>query len=127
MIEQTEEKVRQAKAVPNSVSGNLGAGDLAFAIFGSVGFKFYNYQIREEFARKIDRYFDMFGYRVNEIKTPNLKSRRYWNYIQTIGVNLEGNIPQEALMELKNMYNTGLTIWHNPSNFLNYDLTNSII
>lgn len=127
MIEQTEEKVRQAKAVPNSVSGNLGAGDLAFSIYGSVGFKYYIYQIREEFARKIDRYFDMFGYRVNEIKTPNLKSRRYWNYIQTIGINLEGNIPQEALMELKNMYNTGLTIWHNPSNFLNYDLTNSII
>lgn len=126
MVDEINEEKRQADLVPNSVQGNASAGDMAFAL-DSVGFGFYNYQIREDIARKIDRYLSMYGYRVNEIKTPNLKSRRYWNYIQTVGINLEGNIPQEALMELKNMYNTGITIWHNPSNFLNYDLTNSII
>lgn len=126
-IDKTEEKINQAKAVPNSVKGNLGAGDLAFSIYGSVGYKFYNYQIREDMAKKIDKYFDMFGYRVNEIKIPNLNTRRYWNYIQTIGVNLEGNIPQEALSELKAIYNNGITIWHDPTHFLDYSMTNSII
>jgi hypothetical protein len=78
-------------------------------------------------AQKADRYFDMFGYRVNELKTPNTKTRRYWNFIQTVGANITGDIPQEAISELKLMFNAGLTIWHDPSKFLNYDLTNSIL
>ena len=127
LIDSISEDIKAQKVVPDSVSGNLGAGDLAFSIFGSVGFKFFNYQVRKEIAIKVDRYFDMFGYRVNEIKVPNTKSRRYWNYLQTIGINIEGDIPQEALMELKSLYDAGVTIWHNPSNFLNYELTNSII
>lgn len=127
LVDKIAEDYKVAKAVPNSVSGNLGAGDLAFSIFGSIGFKFYNYQVRKEVAEKVDRYFDMFGYRVNELKTPNTKTRRYWNFIQTVGANIVGEIPQEAVSELKAMFNAGLTIWHDPSNFLNYDLTNSIL
>lgn len=123
-----EEANKVAQAVPNTVKGNLGAGDLSFSFASiDVGFKFYKYEVRIEIARKVDRYFDMFGYRVNEIKVPNTKSRRYWNYLETEKVNLEGNIPQEALMELKQIYNAGITIWHDPSNFLNYDLVNSIL
>lgn len=126
-IDNLEEDYRLAKAVPDSVSGNLGAGDLAFSIFGSVGYKFFNYQVRPEIAQKVDRFFDMYGYRVNEIKTPNTKTRRYWNFLQTANANIVGDIPQEASSELKDIFNAGLTIWHDPSNFLNYDLTNSII
>lgn len=123
-----EEANNVAQAVPNTVSGNLGAGDIAFSFADyDIGFKFYKYEVKVEIAKKVDKYFDMFGYRVNEIKIPNTKSRRYWNYIETQNVNLEGNIPQEALMELKAIYNAGLTIWHDPSNFLNYDLVNSIL
>lgn len=126
LVDQIKEEKRQADLVPNSVQGNLGVGDMSFAL-NSVGFGVFNFQIRENMARKIDKYLDMFGYRVNEIKVPNTKSRRYWNYIQTVGVNLEGNIPQEAISELKSMYNNGITIWHDPSHFLDYSLTNSIV
>ena len=92
-----------------------------------MSFETYRMCVKPEYAKMVDKYFDMFGYRVNEIKVPNTKSRRYWNYLQAIGINIEGDIPQEALMELKSLYDAGVTIWHNPSNFLNYDLTNSII
>ena len=126
LVDEINETKRQAEIVPNSVQGNANAGDMVYSS-NSVGFGIYNYHIREDIAQKLDRYFDMFGYRVNEIKTPNTKTRRYWNFIQTIGVNITGDIPQEAVIELKKMYNTGLTIWHDPSNFLNYDLTNSIL
>lgn len=126
-IQQVEEKIKSAQAVPNTVNGNLGAGDLAFSIYGSVGFKFYNYQIREDMARKIDAYFSMYGYLVNDIRTPNTKTRSKWNFLQTVGANITGDIPQEALIELKNMYNAGITIWHDPAHFLDYDQTNSIV
>ena len=127
LIDNITENIKAQKVVPDSVSGNLGAGDLAFSIFGSVGYKFYNYQVRPEIAQKVDRYFDMFGYRVNEIKTPNTKTRRYWNFIQTTGANIVGDIPQEATGELKALFNSGLTIWHDPAHFLDYTMTNSIL
>lgn len=126
LVDQIDEEKRVADIVPNSVNGNTGAGDLSFAL-NSVGFAFINLQIRADMAQKADRYFDMFGYRVNELKTPNTKTRRYWNFIQTTGANITGDIPQEAISELKAMFNAGLTIWHDPSKFLNYDLTNSIL
>ena len=126
LVDQIDEEKRVADIVPNSVKGNTGVGDISFAM-NSVGFAFYNFQIRNDMAVKADRYFDMFGYRVNELKTPNTKTRRYWNFIQTVGANIVGEVPQEAVAELKAMFNAGLTIWHDPSNFLNYDLTNSIL
>lgn len=126
-IANVENTISNAKAVPNTVNGNLGAGDLAFSIFGSVGYKFYNFQIRENMARKIDAYFSMYGYQVDEIKTPNTKTRSKWNFIQTVGANIVGDIPQEAIMELKQMFNAGITIWHDTAHFLDYDQSNTIV
>ena len=126
VVDEVEETKRLQNLIPNTVSGNRNAGDLTFSM-NSVGFAFINYQVREDVARKIDSYFDMFGYRVNEIKTPNTKTRSKWNFLQTNVCNITGDIPQEALMELKNMYNAGITIWHDPAHFLDYDQTNSIV
>lgn len=126
-IANVENTISNAKAVPNTVNGNLGAGDLAYSIFGSVGYKFYNFQIRENMARKIDAYFSMYGYQVDEIKTPNTKTRSKWNFIQTVGANIVGDIPQEAIIELKNMFNAGITIWHDTAHFLDYDQSNTVV
>lgn len=126
MMENMKEDRRVASNVPASLKGNETLGDLAFSS-NSNGFGFYNYHIREDIAQKIDRFFSMYGYRVNELKIPNTKCRSEWNYIQTVGANIVGDIPEEALSEIKSLFNNGLTIWHNPDHFLNYDLTNSIV
>ena len=126
-IAKKQEQITQAKAVPNSVQGNASGGDLIFANH-KIGFTFTKFHIREQYARIIDDYFSKFGYRVNEHKIPNLTSRTNWNYIKTVGANLIPNgVPQEALQELKAIFNNGVTIWHNPSNFLNYSASNTII
>lgn len=117
---------RNAERVPNSINGNQYAGDITYSL-NKFGFTFYTRTIRASYARRIDNYMSMFGYKVNETKVPNLKSRRNWNYIQTIGINIVGNIPQEAISFLKNIYNNGITIWHNPSNIYDYSVNNDII
>ena len=68
-----------------------------------------------------------FGYKVNDVKIPNLTGRRNWNYVKTIDCNIEGYIPQEDLAEIKGMFNNGVTIWHNPATFLDYSQSNSIV
>ena len=85
---------------------------------------FTRYSIKNQFARKIDKYFDMYGYLTNERKIPNLKNRPSWNYIKTIGANILGNIPQSDMEILKNIFNQGITLWHNSENFLDYSSNN---
>lgn len=74
-------------------------------------FHFACRNIMPEFARKIDDYFDMFGYAINEVKVPNRSSRPCWNYVQTVNCNLRGNVSSAILNELKNIYDAGITFW----------------
>ena len=83
--------------------------------------------VRNETAKIIDGYFDMFGYKVNTLKLPNITGRTNWNYVKTIGANIEGDIPEDHLNEIKTMFNNGVTLWHNTSTYLDYSQSNAIV
>lgn len=100
-------------------------GDIAFS--SNRSFNVYRKSIREEYARIIDSYFDKYGYKVNTVGVPNLHSRRNWNYIKTIECDFTGDIPQEDLQKIKDIFDKGITFWHNAENFLNYSANNDII
>ena len=85
---------------------------------------FTTYCIKEEFARKLDNYFDMYGYLTNDVKVPNLNNRPNWNYVKTIGANITANIPQLDLQTIKNMFDNGITLWHDPQTFMDYSQYN---
>lgn len=85
---------------------------------------FTRYSIKREFAERIDQFFDMYGYTVNELKNININSRPNWNYIKTQGANILGNIPQYDLQTIKELFDNGITFWHNPATFLDYSQNN---
>lgn len=70
------------------------------------------YGIVEQFEDKVFNYFYHFGYRYNNFKKPNTRSRYYFNYIKTLGVNIKTNIDADFRAEIANAYNNGITIWH---------------
>ena len=117
---------KQHNMISPSVQGNLNAGDINNSA-GRNSFYFYSMSIKQEYAKIIDKYFDMFGYKVNDVKIPNITGRRNWNYVKTIECNVDGDIPQTDLNIIKTMFNNGVTLWHNPANIYNYSLDNSII
>lgn len=110
----------------NSIEGNTNSGDINFSE-GYIGFGFYPMSIKAEFARIIDNYFSMYGYKVHTVKVPNITSRRYWNFIKTVKCNVDGNIPQEDLAIIRTNFNNGITFWHDPANIYNYNLNNTIV
>lgn len=116
----------QASETPDQSEGNAYTGDLNFAMNKS-SFSGYSMTVRAEVAKVIDEYFDMFGYKINRVKRPNLTGRQNWNYVKTIDANIEGDIPQMYLQEIKSMFNDGVTLWHNPSTFLSYSQSNPIV
>ena len=84
------------------------------------------YTCRAEFAKMCDDYLSAFGYNVSEFKHPNLTGRASWNYVKTIGMQLHGKIPSDAMQSLQNMFDRGITLWHT-WDVGNYGLDNSIV
>lgn len=112
--------------VPPQAEGNLNSGDVITAL-GHNCFTIYKMSIREEYARIIDGFFDMFGYKVNRVKVPNKNHRANWWYTKCIDVNIDGDIPNNDMEKIKNCYNTGITFWKNASNIQDYSLSNDIV
>lgn len=126
-ISKTMAEQRKASLVPPQASGNLNAGDVVTAA-GLNNFNFYQMSIKSEFAQIIDKYLTMFGYQVNRVGIPLQNSRSQWNFIKTNGANIEGeDMPQVAINELKEIFNNGVTLWHNAANIYNYSLSNNIV
>ena len=107
---------------PNTISGNASGGDINSASSQNTFIISHN-EIKPEYAEIIDNFFEMYGYKINKLKVPETTSRKYWNYVKTIDINMEGNIPETDLTELKNIFNNGVTIWHT-DNMYNYSLNN---
>lgn len=113
--------------LPSSVEGQLNSGDVNVAS-GKNTFHFYKMSIKREYAKIIDEFFNMFGYKVNEVKIPNITGRLNWNYVKLLNPNIEGTeIPESELNEFKKQLVNGITFWHNPQTFRDYSQSNNIV
>lgn len=119
-------QVYEHSLIPDAIKGNVNNGDV---VSGAERNTFITYKmcIKNEYAKIIDDFFSMYGYKVNSVKIPNLTGRKNWNYVKTIGATIHGYFPDNDLKELKQMFDNGVTLWHNPNTFLDYSQSNNII
>ena len=111
--------------LPDEAKGGINEGNINFAEGRT--FSISKMSIRNEMAVLIDKFFDQFGYKVNILKSPNIHTRTNWNYLKTQNCNFTGNIPQQYMDKIKNIFDNGITFWHNPSTVFDYSQTNSVI
>ncbi|MCU7526199.1 MAG: phage tail protein [Ignavibacteria bacterium] len=69
-------------------------------------------QIKSEYIKKLTDFFKMYGYKLNEVKIPNLHTRQHFNFVKTVGANIHGDMPNEAITKLKAIFDKGITLWH---------------
>lgn len=91
--------------------GSIGSSGLNFSR-GEIGFRFTQYSIKPEYARKIDKYFTRYGYKVDTVKIPNVRGRRYFNYVKCYEAHCDGEIPIDAKKVIENALTAGVTFWH---------------
>lgn len=109
--------------LPDNVSlGGSNATLLGYGLMDNNIFTRYNIKYAQ--AVRIDNYFSMFGYQMNLLKIPNINNRPNWNYVKTQGINLLGNIPNNDLINIRALFDSGITLWHNPATFLDYSQNN---
>lgn len=116
---------KQHNMIPPTVNGQLNSADVNVASNNNT-FHFYKMSVKKEYARIIDNYFNMYGYKIARVKTPNITGRSNWNYVKTIDCNFSGDIPQTDLNIIRTMFNNGVTMWHNANTMYNYNNSNNI-
>lgn len=122
-IKQQMAQIEKQELLPDN--GNLGGSNATLLGYEMIDKNiFTRYTIKRQYAERIDKYFDMYGYLTNKIKVPNINNRPNWNYVKTIGCNITANIPQEDLLTIKNIFDNGVTLWHNTNTFLDYSQNN---
>lgn len=114
---------RQAR--PAQIKGALSMSNAIYS--GTAGICIYQMRYKAEILKTVDDFLSMYGYNVSTCKIPQFNSRSNWNYIETRNINISGDIPDEDLQKLRRMFDTGVTMWHNPSTYGDYSQTNSIV
>lgn len=118
-IASTLAQIHQQSYSPPQAKGNLNSGDIVTASDQN-DFHFYDMSIKAEYAKIIDDYFTMFGYKCHRVKVPEKAHRGSYWYTKTIDVNITGAIPQEDLQTIKDCYNRGITFWRHTAEFKSY-------
>lgn len=109
---------KDAQYKPNITKGKSSVGvNVAQHI---LDFYFFHCHVRADEAKRIDDFFSTYGYAINKVKKPNLTGRRYWNFVQTKGCAISGNIPASSKAAIANIFDGGITFWHNGDQVGNY-------
>ena len=95
-----------------STSINMSAGFQTFTIMRK--------SITVEYARIIDGFFDMYGYKINAVMTPRRKVRKHWTYLKTQNAAISGAINSEDKVHIESILDNGITFWVNGDNIGNY-------
>ena len=109
---------------PNLSAGNYNANNILQKL-QNLNFTVMFQRVCFEQFKQIDNYFDKFGYAINDFKPVNYHNRSNFDYIETSQVVIDGDVPEDDMNVIKNMFNSGVRIWHNTKNFLNYDVANN--
>ena len=113
-------QIYQKSAMPMRANGSSGSSLIPQAFISC------NKHIKEEYAKIIDEYFDMFGYATHRVKVPNRNVRPHWCYTKTAGCIIKGSIPSDDEEKICNIYNNGITFWKNGDEIGNYNLDNRV-
>lgn len=118
-------KIKDIASVPPSIS-KMGSNS-SYTIGNKYnGVYVIKKQIKPEYQAQLEDFFNMYGYKVHKVKTPNFHTRANWNYVQTAKCTITGNFNNDDLVELKSVFDNGITLWHT-DDIGNYSLSNNVL
>lgn len=117
--------MKDMQNIPDKVQGKSSGG--VSMLSGSCGIFGRKISLRTEYAQKIDKYFDMYGYNISAVQTPNWNNRSHYNYVKTSGIDIYGTVAKNDKEEIANIFNNGVTFWHmsNGATYGTYDNNNT--
>ena len=115
------------KSMPDKITGSLSFSALR-NVLSTYKFTFEQMNVYLPAAARIDHYFDLYGYAIDDLKIPNVKDpnvtlRPCWNYIKTNGavilpasnVGSANSMTVDELQRIKEIFDKGVRFWMNPA------------
>lgn len=121
-VNSIQAKVEDVKNIPPSLLAQSGATNLA------VGHDLIRPRVElqligGENLKLVEEHFKMFGVSVHRLSPINLRSRKHFNFIKTIGANIVGSVPTKHLEKWRQIFDNGITFWHT-NDIMNYTQDN---
>lgn len=120
----TVAQVYEHAKMPSQAHG--AQGNITLAAVGLLDFAIMHKHIRDEYAKIIDDFFDMYGYATNRTKVPNRNVRPHWCFTKTASCVIHGSCPADDEKKICEIYNNGITFWKNGDEVGNYSLDNRV-
>lgn len=101
-------------------------GDLLSVSAGHATLRFMDVSPTYAECQYIDDFLDMYGYQIDEIGSIKswVNTRPVWNYLQTENISCAVPAPNDFANTFRDIFNNGVTIWHDYDSFGNYSLNN---
>lgn len=80
-----------------------------------------------DITKRFDKYLTVYGYKQSEYRTINLHARASWTFIKTVGLNADGNFPDDDMNTIKRAFNNGIFFWAYTATYGNFDQNNAIV
>jgi hypothetical protein len=115
--------MHNAQIQPDSFNGSA----QSLAVFAGAAFGYYTAQrcIRPEYAKILDEFFTMFGYKVLTIKTPSIHNRTRFTYVKTSNLDIKGRIPSVYRRQICDIFNAGIRWWVDRAHIGDYSYINA--
>ena len=107
-----------AQYQPNQIIGS--ASPNIIVAMRALDFYFFSVHVRKDELIRLDDFLSCYGYAINKVVQPNLHSRAYWNFIQTQGAVISGDMPSSSKEAIARIFDGGITFWHNGDQIGNY-------
>lgn len=100
----------KAQNMPNNTQGATSSGQLKMKL-NRMQFQLSPFTIRQEYAERIDAFWDWFGYPQKDITRPQRHARKHWTYVKTRGCTINGKIPADDERRICQLYDNGIRWW----------------
>lgn len=115
------------KSMPDKITGSLSYSALRNVV-NTYHFSFEQLNLYLPAAQRIDHYFDLYGYAIEDIKVPNIKAsgvtlRPVWNYVKTRdavilpvpGSGINSSIAIDEIKAIRSIFDRGVRFWSDAS------------
>lgn len=107
------QQLSKESGIRNQPSKLLGIGDTISDIFANnKDYWLYEGKIDDTNYETAKNNFRYYGYIVNRMETPNLKSRYYYNYICTLNTTVKGSLSADIKSAIATIFEKGITFFH---------------
>lgn len=120
--------IQTVASVTNEITANVGScSDIVDVLETNIKLRLIQSCPTLSECQRIDKFFDVFGYSQNVYG--NIKNwftnRSNWNFIKTTACKIQLNGNQDDLAKIKNIFDTGVTVWHGVDNYGDYTQDNN--